>query len=243
MKSGRSTRSSHPNSPTNAANLDPQQLFEKLKKEITIVIQNEFRSVSEKLSSLEKKMDNIEHTVILLRNKQEVQEKEVVRLSQELHCLQRDLPDELMHEIELRMKKRKNVIVSGIPESRAGNVDERKNCDEREMMKLFDTIDLTPNISDVIRLGKISERGHRILRVTFAKEEERNHVLRRARLLSKYNDYKNVYLQPDRTPYELQQHSKLRQELKERRDSGEDVIIYKNQIINRNDVNNKQNFQ
>jgi len=147
MKSGRSTRSSHPNSPTNAANLDPQQLFEKLKKEITIVIQNEFRSVSEKLSSLEKKMDNIEHTVILLINKQEVQEKE-------LHCLQRDLPDELMHEIELRMKKRKNVIVSGIPESRAGNVDERKNCDEREMMKLFDTIDLTPNISDVIRLGK-----------------------------------------------------------------------------------------
>jgi hypothetical protein len=62
-------------------------------------------------------------------------------------------------------------------------------------------------------------------------------ILKACKELKKRQEYKNVFINPDRTPLEQAIDKRLRHELKERRENGEDnLVIYRGKVINRNEI-------
>ena len=61
-------------------------------------------------------------------------------------------------------------------------------------------------------------------------------VFRKAKSLRNVEAFKNVYLNPDRTVTQQQQLKQLQVECKRRRDTGEDVVIYRGEVIGRNEI-------
>lgn len=184
----------------------------------------------------------MEQSFCLMKDKQDLQEKEILRLSEETNYLKCKLPAELLNEFQSRMDRNKNVIISGVKETRSGSVDERRGDDEREVKDILDKIGLNLMFSNVTRVGKVTANRRRLLRATFCDNESRNQVLRKARTLHLHAAYKHVYINPDRTPMEQAEFAKLRQELKDRREAGEDVAIFRNKIMHMKDINHKQTF-
>ena len=75
------------------------------------------------------------------------------------------------------------------------------------------------------------------LRVTSS--ELKSEVLRSARKLKVSTSFRKVYVNPDRTPVQQAEHKNLRSELLSRRGKGEDVVIFKQSVVPRADVNLK----
>ena len=201
--------------------------------------------ISEKLTLLECKINNIQTSLSVLKNNRERQKKDILQLTEEVEISKSKLPTELIHEVQLRLRKSKSVIISDIDEATSGTADERSGNDAAEVKKLFHQMGVKPNthVSDTSRIGRNSKLGKRLIRVTFADENTRNEVLRNAKKLSSCAELRHVYIHPDRTPTEQRQFSILRQELKDRRDAGEDVVIFNNKVLDRKEVNSSKNFQ
>ena len=93
-------------------------------------------------------------------------------------------------------------------------------------------------IVGVHRIGKQGEKRSRLLKVKCKDSESRNRVLRHAKELRKNIKYKNVFINPDRTPLEQRLFKALLQELRERKDSNENVVIFHDRIVNRREIKN-----
>ena len=84
-------------------------------------------------------------------------------------------------------------------------------------------------VKTAIRIGKKSEDKPRPLIITL--NSEREQVLRRARLIRRYKDWQNVFIDPDRTPLEQEEFRDLRAEFKKRREDGENIIMRDGKIL------------
>ena len=96
------------------------------------------------------------------------------------------------------------------------------------------------DIKKCYRVGRPNGQGKgRLLRVTFSNSELKSEVLRSARKLKASTSFRKVYVNPDRTPVQQAEHKNLRSELLSRRGKGEDVVIFKQSVVPRADVNLK----
>ena len=146
---------------------------------------------------------------------------------------------EVAEEVESRVRRRKNVIVSGMELKIDGTLEERKASDMGKVCEILSEIGVSDDdINDVHRIGKPGLAGRALLKVKFDTEEAKQTAIRKSKQLRE--NYPNIYINVDRTPAQQAQHKQLRQELKSRREIGEDVVIYKNRVIPRA---SKQNFQ
>ncbi len=193
--------------------------------------------------------DKIASTVSLILSRLEELEASNNRLqmkNQELEVELENLKSEyrdgygaVADEVYQRSRRRKNLILAGVPENSIGSVEERNQEDMSICKKLFDEMSLDVDLEEVIRIGRPGRGRPRFLRMRFRKAEEKFRVLRTGKELRKHQDYKNVFIYPDRTPLEQRIDKSLRDELKERREGGEDnLVIYKGKIINRNEIKN-----
>ena len=66
----------------------------------------------------------------------------------------------------------------------------------------------------------------RLLKISVKEEESKMQILRNAKLLKSSLHYKYVFVGPDRTPREQTEYRDLLRELKEKREKGEDVVLY-----------------
>ena len=91
----------------------------------------------------------------------------------------------------------------------------------------------------VSRIGPLNTNSSRprLLRVKCETMEEKLSILRLSKKLRDCEEYKGIYVNPDLTLKQRELGKIQRQELKRRRDAGEDVVIRRGQIIA------KQNFQ
>jgi hypothetical protein len=94
------------------------------------------------------------------------------------------------------------------------------------------------SIVSVHRIGKPGGTRPRLLKVRCKDSEFRNHLLRRAKELRKNHKYKGIFINPDRTPIEQRRYKELLEELKERKDSKEDVVIFRNRVVPRRKISN-----
>ena len=79
-----------------------------------------------------------------------------------------------------------------------------------------------------------------MLRVVCNSEEQKFELLRKAKNLRYSQLYNSVYIQRDLTIFERECQRKLKEDVKLRRDNGQDAVIYRNQVILRSEIRNFQ---
>ena len=145
--------------------------------------------------------------------------------------------EEAFNEAQEREKRKKNIIVSNVKESSKALSEDRKADDMREVKQLLERVtDITEGeFEDPIRLGKVGGNRPRLLRITLKDEAKKKEVLKKApqsRLNDGITENKNKhYINADCTPREREENWKLRQELKQRTESGEEGLVIRNKKV------------
>jgi hypothetical protein len=118
-----------------------------------------------------------------------------------------------INELQEREKRKKNVIIYGIPESTSATLTDKKADDElkiKEILRVIDKPDISPVYSRRLK-SKDSNKPGPVL-VELSDTSLRNPVLLAAKKLREVDEYKSVYISPDLTEAERQLDYKLRQE-------------------------------
>ena len=84
---------------------------------------------------------------------------------------------------------------------------------------------------EVTRIGRISDSRPRLVRFKCNDMKEKTNLLRLSKKLIGKSLYKNVFVNPDRTPKQRVKYNLLREELRSRRELGEDVMIHRGRVI------------
>ena len=139
---------------------------------------------------------------------------------------------EVVDEYVDRQRRKTNIIVNNMPEH-DGDTDDASQKDWMMIDRMFQRLHLKIEVKKVSRIGRRQEGKSRLLLVTLGSEELKWEALRVAKNLRQFDEYHGVYINPDLTKSEREQNRKLRDEVKGRRENGEDVVIYKGKIIKR----------
>jgi len=132
----------------------------------------------------------------------------------------------ILDELADRERRSRNLIIYNLSESTDSKADTPKIKD------LLNTVfSLDVNLSRVSRLGRKNESKTRPLLISFEDVVARSTLLSHSRKLRNFDQYKNVYLAPDRTKMEREKHQKLVNELKHRRSNGEQNLTIRNGTI------------
>ena len=112
-----------------------------------------------------------------------------------------------------------------------------KKCEE-----VFEFLDVEKtSIVHVQRMGKIRKDSKRILKINCNSVQTVKKLLMKARRLNTTENFKTVYIGKDLTRLQQNEERVLREELKRRRALGENVVIYRGSICNKNEIG--KNFQ
>ena len=141
---------------------------------------------------------------------------------------------EVMEAREIERRKN-NIVIHNLIECNSTSAEERRDYDEMEVscmlagMRLLNT-----NVEKAIRLGNRSDDkpGPRPLLVTL--NAQREEVIKRSRFVRRYKDWARVFIDPDRTQKEQEEHKALRIEFKQRQEAGENIIFRNGKILKKN---------
>ena len=144
--------------------------------------------------------------------------------------------NQYMEERDEKDKRECNIILHNIPESVSEEIEDRKRYDASSVEDVLDYLDVICPQEDMkpVRLGKkLDSEKPRLLKVTLDSIETKRQVLAKAKTLrnSSHSDLKKVYVSPDLTPKERDANKKLRDELRSRREKGEEVVIRNGKIV------------
>ena len=175
------------------------------------------------------------------------QKETTTKLNAKLHEQQ-----ELNAEEKRQAARAANLIIYGLPEeTESNNVREQMKNDFKNLQDLLaERIEIdTKDISDIRRLGTKKDKD-RPLRITFRNQEKRKEILTNNLGLIINNDkydvcpcktypgrHVHVNITNDKTRQQREIEAKLREELKERRKSGENVKIKQGKIVSRETPN------
>ena len=109
---------------------------------------------------------------------------------------------------------------------------DRMNKDKSSFTQLVkDEFRLSVKVTNCFRVGRAVTGKHRLLIVTLDDEETKWDIIRQASQLRHSDRWPRVYLTPDLTRSEREEGRKLREELKKRRDNGEQNLTIRNRKI------------
>ena len=144
--------------------------------------------------------------------------------------------EEYVDEIEEKKSRKLNIIVSNLPESKEETADDRRREDRERVRGLISKTMDEVNVEEVdspVRLGQFrigTNAKPRLLKMTVKTEETKKKIMKNVASLNKNVPFeRRVYINDDNTPKEREKIKKLRDELRKRRDDGEEnlVINYK----------------
>ena len=131
-------------------------------------------------------------------------------------------------------------MISGVPEQVEGTVVERRQHDEKVILQIAESLDISHiEVDEITRVGRINPNKPRLLRFKCLSKESRLQMLQRSRDLSKKPEFKDVFINPDLTRKQQEEGKRLREELRRRRLAGEQVIIRRGKVVQRDSDNGK----
>ena len=191
------------------------------------------------LSTLNSRVKAIEQTIKALKSNHSTLQTEVDVLKHTVTSLKVDVTENCISEFHNRMARSNNIIIQGILEKNDGSVEERSRFDESEVKGVMNKIGISGvEISNVHRIGKKRSDGSRLLKVRVNDPAKKVEILRKCKDLKKFESHKGIYINPDRTPMQQEKDKHLRDELKDRREKGEDVVIFRDRVVVRADIQN-----
>lgn len=202
-------------------------------------VETEIQKVISSIQTLTKKIDGIENRLAELQKKSDEHDKSIQKITTEMRSIKTEIAADLTEELTQRSRRANNLIISGISELTTGSIMEREEHDEEKFLEVVQELGLDWDRKlDVVRIGKVRHGRPRLLKVTVPDGGAKQEILRNAKKLRKSNSFRNVYINHDQTPMQQRESKILREELKVRRSRGEDVVIFKNQVKQRKDVQN-----
>ena len=208
-----------------------KDLVNEMKNDLMLTINTEFEKISESLASLSSQVKNIEHRMDDLSKTQCVQTLDINNLKSSMKRVSAELPDQILDEVENRLRRRHNIILSGVAEPEVGSVGDRVAEDTATIEGVARELGCDIDFSNVHRIGRITGGRPRLLSFCCKSEEDKVSLLRNAKKLRTTRKFKGVYINRDLTPMEQRQRRTLLEEMKRRRDSGEKVVIRHNKIV------------
>ena len=203
-----------------------QSLETKLLAKVDEVIDEKLKQHNEKRdkkqSDLEKMMKELKETEINMDKNIETQVRNY------------------LDDKEEKNMKMNNIIIHKLPETQDNEIDQAKK-DKADIIKIFETTNpefkaelenLLKEENSIKRLGnKRAEAARpRPVKVILPDVEMKKKIFKGCRNLKK-SPFRNVSIQDDLTKQEQEKNFQLRKQLKERKDNGEKVCIYRGQII------------
>ena len=138
-----------------------------------------------------------------------------------------------------RQSRQSYLIVSGLPEETSGSLEYRNEKDSDKLKSLLAA--LNHNESAVLSNRRIGSRldnsKPRLLRIQCSNREIKESILHKSKDLRKNDSFKNIYINPDLTKMERLKNKALREELRLRKNSGEDVLIHRGKVISKQEYN------
>lgn len=138
--------------------------------------------------------------------------------------------EEIVREVNDRNSRRCNLVIFGINEqsSNVSKVD-RNSVDKNDVARIFSYISNTVPTDEIqcLRLGRFTPENTRPrpIKVTLRNENDVHEILVKSKKLRESDNFKYVYINQDRTPREMDYFRKIKEELVERRQKGENVKI------------------
>jgi len=209
---------------------DIKALIETSTAEVIQKFEQVIAKQSAEIATLSKRIEELGQSNVQLQRECKILEDKVTSLS-----------TSILEEVEDRCRRRKNLIFSGIPEQTSGSVENRKEMDLSQIEEILK--ELVPDVGDddlleVHRIGRAESGKCRILKVRFRDEDDRINVLRNAKRLRDMPDRKGVYINPDLTVLQRKERKVLTEEMKRRKNAGEDVIILRGKVVSKSNVQN-----
>ena len=131
--------------------------------------------------------------------------------------------------------RKRNLVILGIAES---NEDEEKELDVETVKKVLEIVNPGLNIETgtTTRLGRRRQDATkpRPLKVILPDEATKFKILKKAKSL-KGSNFEKISIQEDLSKEQQERNYKLRQQLKQRREAGEKVYIYRGELISEKD--------
>ena len=184
------------------------------------------------------KEENLTYAEITKKLANKLEKESVSKPSVEVKDLQNAVADCLEQE-----KRRRNIVVFNVPEQdKHLSIDDQAANDSKQIVQLImEGLKLKIHPEKVARMGKQKEGKSRLMVVTLRDEGEKWELLKMAkRLRDAGSKFERIYIAPDLSPAEQLRDKNLRKEMKERREAGEDVVIYKNKVIPRSHKPNQR---
>jgi len=231
-------RSTRQTSNLPAQSLEFEKLITGLKKEIFSKFETEISSLKNCLNTLSSQFTRLEDKISSLQSKSEEHDQAIKKLSESIGTVKKELSSDILEEVVQRVQRQQNLIFTGIPESSFGTHEERNSHDQKAVEEVLDTIGMGQkgNSFRLSRIGKPRSDRPRLLKVDCQISSIKNEILRKAKVLRKSASLRKVFINEDRTPFQQLEWRLLRQKLKQRKDSGEDVVIYRNKVMLRSEV-------
>ena len=194
----------------------------------------------DKFKQLEKQLkDN--KTVNANNNTQETLEKMMSDVKKTEINLEQRIESELkvyMNKKDDKEKRKNNIIILRLDEHSGNSEEEKIEKDRTEIKKLLNITnpELEAELENVIskkkslRLGKSKEGAKRPIKLELPDEDMKKDIFKGCRKL-KGSAFSHVSIQNDLTKEEQETNYKMRQELRQRKENGEKVCIYNNEII------------
>ena len=213
---------------------DFKTLLDGLKSDLTC----EINKVNDKIEALLTRVNETDNKVKVLEERFQSLESKLLNQSNKCGLEMEDM----MQEAEERYKRRKYLIVSGIPEASTGNIEERAQADVNCIKRMADHLQVQDfdEPTECSRIGKIDSAKPRLLRFKCQTMETKKEFLKKAKKLRSSNDYQHVYINADATYFQRKRGRELRAEMKRRREAGEKVMIRRGHIIKESDLKNFQ---
>lgn len=215
---------------------DIKSLVESSENRIIATLKGEIDELKATVTSMRLEISNLESQQRQLEIKYEEVNGELTMLRRNQSQAQIDLSNEL----DERLRRNHNFIISGIPETESTSSD--NSYDDKE--KCFDVlrqIGIGREIDSVIevsRIGRPDRERPRLLKVKCDSVATKDSVMINAKKLRGVPKFRQVYINPDRTPMQQRLWKGLRNELRNRRLQGEDAVIFRNQVIRRREAKN-----
>ena len=215
---------------------DIKALLDSVEKRILDSMKKDNESINKNIQLLCSRLTQLETSYKVLKFENDSLRQEI----KELKSSSTDNLTQIADELHLRSLRQCNVIVFGASEKMDGSLGTRQEHDKSFCKELFSKIKVNVSFDEEpFRLGRPRTDGHpRPIRIKCNSTQERNAVLRASRELRDLPEYNSVFIHPDRTPIQQAAHRKLREELKFRRQNGEEVTIFRGKIVEKNETQN-----
>ena len=139
----------------------------------------------------------------------------------------------MLHSFMDKDRCKYNLVAYNVPENQEGDANARNKHDTTTFISIVkNCLDIDVTVTKSFRAGRVMTERPRPLVLTLDSVDCKTEILENAYKLSHFNEWKKVYLAPDRTPKEREENKKLREELQRRKQDGEeDIVIRKGKIV------------